>query len=545
MLTNYIFITGGVVSSLGKGVIASSLASILTSRKLNVSIMKLDPYINIDARNISPIHHGEIFVTYDGFETDMDLGHYERFMDVKMTNKNHYTIGRIYSNVLYKERKGDFIGEAVQVIPHVTNEIKNRIIDLGKNYDITIVEIGGTVGDIESLPFLEAIRQISIDIGDKNTIYLHVTLVPYLSTSKELKTKPTQHSVQKLLSTGIQPNIIICRTNKILANKNKAKISLFCNVPQNAIFSVKNENLIYKIPLVLHDQKIDKYICNYFNLNYPEANLQKWEKIVHNYNISKDLVNVGIVSKYMKLPDAYKSITEALLHAGIKNNIKVNIKFIDAQNIEKHGIRQLKHLDAILIPGGFGYRGIEGKILSAKYAREKKVPYLGICLGMQIAIIEYARNVLNKPDANSTEFIKDCKYPIIALISEWHDTNNFNKLRFKNLCNLNGSMRLGNYKCKLIKNSLAYKLYGKSIIIERHRHRYEVNNILLKNIKHDTLIVSGWSENNNLVEIIEYLDHPWFIASQFHPEFTSTPTNSHPLFINFIKAAFNYKIKRN
>lgn len=541
MTKNYIFITGGVVSSLGKGIAAASLGAILKARQLEVTIIKLDPYINVDPGTMSPTQHGEVFVTEDGAETDLDLGHYERFIHTKMTCLNNFTTGSIYSQVLKKERRGDYLGATIQVIPHITNAIKERIILCSKNNNIILVEIGGTVGDIESLPFLEAIRQMAVDVGRKNVIYIHLTLVPYISTAGEIKTKPTQHSVKQLLSIGIQPDILICRSEKTVPINERNKIALFCNVPVDAVISLKDVDSIYKIPKLLKNQKLDDYICKYFKLNAPEANLEEWEEVINaEKNFNKTII-IGIIGKYIKLPDAYKSVIEALKHAGLKNKIKVKIELINSQDIKYKNVKQLKNLNGILIPGGFGDRGIAGKLLSIKYARENNIPYFGICLGMQIAIIEFAQNVAGIKEANSTEFDPECKYPVIDLIKN-HDIHNSKNYTKKNKSiNLGGTMKLGGQPCKLSTNSLSRKLYNKDIIIERHRHRYEVNNILLKKIETAGLKVTGRSQNNNVVEIIEISNHPWFLACQFHPEFTSTPRDGHPLFIDFVKSAAKRK----
>lgn len=542
MTTNYIFVTGGVVSSLGKGITAASLAATLEARGLNVTIMKLDPYINVDPGTISPIQHGEVFVTEDGAETDLDLGHYERFIRTKMTHLNNFTAGRIYSDVLYKERRGDYLGATIQVIPHITNAIKERIMKGGKGYDIVLVEVGGTVGDIESLPFLEAIRQMAVEIDRRHILYMHLTLVPYMDTSGEVKTKPTQHSVKELLSIGIQPDILICRSNHVVPNNERAKIALFCNVPEEAVISLKDVDSIYKIPSLLKSQELDDYICKRFSLNFPKADLSEWELVIYQQANPVSEVSIGIVGKYVELPDAYKSVIEALKHAGLKNLLTVNIQLIDSQDVETRGVGILKRLDAILIPGGFGYRGVEGKIMTVQYARESKVPYLGICLGMQVALIEFARHVARMPGANSTEFIPDCKYPVVALITEWRDKYG-NMEKHNSPISLDGTMRLGSQPCQLAENSLAHQVYGITTILERHRHRYEVNNLLLKPMEAAGLCVTGFSIDHNLVEIIEYPNHPWFIASQFHPEFTSTPRDGHPLFTGFVKAASDYQKK--
>ncbi|MXP67752.1 glutamine hydrolyzing CTP synthase [Pantoea sp. Aalb] len=539
MTTNYIFVTGGVVSSLGKGITAASLATILEARGLNVTIIKLDPYINVDPGTINPTQHGEVFVTDDGAETDLDLGHYERFIRTKMSRNNNFTTGKIYSEVLQKERRGDYLGATIQVIPHITNAIKERIFRGGEGHDVVLVEIGGTVGDIESLPFLEAIRQIAVDINRNHTIYIHLTLVPYMSSTGELKTKPTQRSVKELLSIGIQPDVLICRSDRTVPTNERTKIALFCNVLEKAVISLKNVNSIYEIPFLLKSQRLDDYICNHFNLILPEANLSEWEEVIYEEANPVGKVIIGIIGKYIELPDAYKSVIEALKHGGLKNRLTVSIKLIDAQDIELNGIEVLKDLEAILIPGGFGQRGIKGKIITVQYARENNIPYFGICLGMQVALIEFARNVVGLEDANSTEFMPNCKYPIIAMITEWRDENGNIEQR-NEYSNLGGTMRLGAQQCQLIINSKAHYLYGSDLIIERHRHRYEVNNLLLKQIEAAGLLISGRSEDNLLVEIIEIPNHPWFVACQFHPEFTSTPRDGHPLFTDFIKAAQEY-----
>ncbi|QKJ51195.1 CTP synthase (glutamine hydrolyzing) [Providencia rettgeri] len=540
MKTNYIFVTGGVVSSLGKGIAAASLAAILEARGLNVTIMKLDPYINVDPGTMSPTQHGEVFVTEDGAETDLDLGHYERFIRTKMTRRNNFTTGRVYSEVLRKERRGDYLGATIQVIPHITNEIKDRIIRGGESYDVVLVEIGGTVGDIESLPFLEAIRQMAAEVGRERTLYLHLTLVPYLAAAGEVKTKPTQHSVKELLSIGIQPDVLICRSDRVIPANERAKIALFCNVPEKAVISLKDVDSIYKIPALLKSQGLDEYICNRFRIECPEANLSEWEQVIYEEANPAGEVTIGMVGKYVELPDAYKSVIEALKHGGLKNRLTVNIKLIDSQDIETRGVELLKVLDAILVPGGFGERGIEGKILTAKYARENNIPYLGICLGMQVALIEFARNVANMEDANSTEFKADCKYPVVALITEWRDEEGNLEVRSEE-SDLGGTMRVGGQPCHLVNGSLVRDMYGSETIIERHRHRYEVNNLLLKRIENAGLKIAGRSVDNKLVEIIENPNHPWFVACQFHPEFTSTPRDGHPLFAGFVKAAGKYQ----
>ena len=540
MTANYIFVTGGVVSSLGKGIAAASLAAILEARGLNVTIMKLDPYINVDPGTMSPIQHGEVFVTEDGAETDLDLGHYERFIRTKMSRRNNFTTGRVYSDVLRKERRGDYLGATIQVIPHITNAIKERIIAASEGYDVVLVEIGGTVGDIESLPFLEAIRQLAVNVGREHTLFMHLTLVPYMAASGEVKTKPTQHSVKELLSIGIQPDILVCRSDRILPVNERAKIALFCNVPEKAVISLKDVDSIYKIPGLLKSQGLDEFICNRFNFTCPEADLSEWERVIYEQANPRGEVTIGMVGKYIELPDAYKSVNEALKHGGLKNQLSVNIELIDSQDIESKGTDRLANLDAILIPGGFGSRGIEGKIMAAQYAREHNVPYLGICLGLQVALIEYARNVAKLADANSTEFEPECKYPVVGLITEWRDEHGKIEKRNKN-SDLGGTMRLGGQPCHLVPESLVYEMYGQSTIVERHRHRYEVNNLLLPQIESHGLKVTGRSGDYQLVEIIENPDHPWFVACQFHPEFTSTPRDGHPLFSGFVKAAWQYQ----
>ena len=536
MATNYIFVTGGVVSSLGKGIAAASLAAILEARGLNVTIMKLDPYINVDPGTMSPTQHGEVFVTQDGAETDLDLGHYERFIRTKMTKRNNFTTGKIYSEVLRKERRGDYLGATIQVIPHITNEIKARVIDGAAGHDVAIVEVGGTVGDIESLPFLEALRQLAVQVGRERTIFMHLTLVPYIPTAGEVKTKPTQHSVKELLSIGIQPDVLICRSDRMVPPNERAKIALFCNVPERAVISLKDVSSIYQIPALLKSQGLDDFICDRFHLTCPEADLSEWEQVLYQQANPTGEVTIGMVGKYTELPDAYKSVNEALKHAGFKNRLTVNIKYIDSQDVETQGVEILKGLDGILVPGGFGYRGVEGKILTAKYARENNIPYLGICLGMQVALIEFARNVAGMSHANSSEFDRTCEQPVVGLITEWQDADGNTEVR-SDKSDLGGTMRLGAQKCHLAEGSLARQLYGAETIEERHRHRYEVNNVLLPQIEKAGLKVTGLSTDKKLVEIIEVPNHPWFIACQFHPEFTSTPRDGHPLFEGFVKAA--------
>ncbi len=537
-----IFVTGGVVSSLGKGIAGASLAAVLEARGLKVTIMKLDPYINVDPGTMSPIQHGEVFVTEDGAETDLDLGHYERFINARMSKKNNFTTGRIYSDVIRKERRGDYLGATIQVIPHITNAIKEKILSGCEGNDVTLVEIGGTVGDIESLPFLEAIRQLAVDIGRENALFMHLTLVPYLPTSGEVKTKPTQHSVKELLSIGIQPDVLVCRSENGIPANERHKIAMFCNVKENAVINMKDVDSIYKIPALLKSQGLDQLVVDRFHLDVKEADLSDWEQVLYQQANTTGEVTIGMVGKYVELHDAYKSVNEALKHGGLKNRLHVNIRYIDSEDVEVKGISVLEGLDAILVPGGFGKRGVEGKILAAKYARENNIPYLGICLGMQVALIEYARNVAGLKNANSTEFDPDTKYPVVALITEWKDESGKIEKR-TDKSDLGGTMRLGGQLCHLQAGSKVRELYGSDDIVERHRHRYEVNNTLIKKITDAGLKVAGLSTDNKLVEIIENPEHPWFIGVQFHPEFTSNPRKGHPLFSGFIKAAKEYQDK--
>ncbi|AUH72260.1 CTP synthase [Legionella sainthelensi] len=535
-MTNFIFITGGVVSSLGKGIAAASLAAVLEARGLKVTLIKLDPYINVDPGTMSPFQHGEVFVTHDGAETDLDLGHYERFVNTTMTKRNNFTSGKIYETVIKKERRGDYLGGTVQVIPHITNEIK-RCIKLGADdFDVAMVEIGGTVGDIESLPFLEAIRQMRIELGSQRTLFIHLTLVPYIATSGETKTKPTQHSVKELRSIGIQPDILICRSEKILPMADRAKIALFTNVDKDGVIPLEDAPSIYQIPRILSEHGLDDIVVKKLGLDAKPADLSEWDRVVAMQAIQTMTVKIAMVGKYIELNDAYKSINEALLHAGIHTQTKVEIVYLDAELIEKHGASLLESVDAVLVPGGFGERGIEGKIKAIQYARENKVPFLGICLGMQTAVIEFSRNVIGLKEANSTEFNKDTPYPVLGLISEWRDADGSKQLRDENV-DLGGTMRLGAQLCQLEEGTLARKVYGKPQIIERHRHRYEVNNKYVESLVEHGLVISGRSADNSLVEMVELADHPWFLACQFHPEFTSTPRASHPLFKQFVLAA--------
>ncbi|AVJ55730.1 CTP synthetase [Idiomarina sp. OT37-5b] len=543
MATNYIFVTGGVVSSLGKGIAAASLAAILEARGLNVTIMKLDPYINVDPGTMSPIQHGEVFVTSDGAETDLDLGHYERFIRTRMTQHNNFTAGRVYEDIIRRERKGEFLGATIQVIPHITNEIKRRIVEGAKGFDVAIIEIGGTVGDIESQPFLEAIRQLGTEVGRDHTLFMHLTLVPFLGAAGEVKTKPTQHSVKELRSIGIQPDILICRSDRSLPASERSKIALFTNVEEKAVIGLRDVDSIYKIPSMLKSQGLDEIVTHRFRLDCPEADLSEWEQVLYQESNPNGEVTVGFVGKYVELPDAYKSVNEALAHAGLKNRLTVNIRYIDAQDLETKGTGKLADVDAILVPGGFGDRGIEGKLIAAQYARENNIPYLGICLGMQIAMIEYARNVAKLEDANSTEFDANCKSPVVGLITEWMDASGQKELRDEH-SDLGGTMRLGAQECHLEPGSKALAMYGSETIEERHRHRYEVNNHFIEPLEQAGLKITGYSHDKKLVEIIENPNHRWFVAVQFHPEFTSTPRDGHPLFKGFIEAAGQYNKER-
>lgn len=543
MATNYIFVTGGVVSSLGKGIAAASLAAILEARGLNVTIMKLDPYINVDPGTMSPIQHGEVFVTSDGAETDLDLGHYERFIRTRMTQHNNFTAGRVYEDIIRRERKGEFLGATIQVIPHITNEIKRRIVEGAKGFDVAIIEIGGTVGDIESQPFLEAIRQLGTEVGRDHTLFMHLTLVPFLGAAGEVKTKPTQHSVKELRSIGIQPDILICRSDRSLPASERSKIALFTNVEEKAVIGLRDVDSIYKIPSMLKSQGLDEIVTHRFRLDCPEADLSEWEQVLYQESNPNGEVTVGFVGKYVELPDAYKSVNEALAHAGLKNRLTVNIRYIDAQDLETKGTGKLADVDAILVPGGFGDRGIEGKLIAAQYARENNIPYMGICLGMQIAMIEYARNVAKLEDANSTEFDANCKSPVVGLITEWMDASGQKELRDEH-SDLGGTMRLGAQECHLEPGSKALAMYGSETIEERHRHRYEVNNHFIEPLEQAGLKITGYSHDKKLVEIIENPNHRWFVAVQFHPEFTSTPRDGHPLFKGFIEAAGQYNKER-
>lgn len=539
-MTKLIFITGGVVSSLGKGITASSLAAILESRGLTITITKLDPYINVDSGTISPFQHGEVFVTHDGAETDLDLGHYERFLKTHLTKKNNFTTGQVYKTVLHKERKGDYLGETVQVIPHITDEIKHRIYASAEGVDIAIVEIGGTVGDIESLPFLETIRQIGVELGHEQTLFIHLTLVPYIKTAGEIKTKPTQHSVKELRSIGIQPDILICRSEKGISILDRHKVALFTNVNEKAVISAIDADTIYRVPLLLNAQGLDDIVVKHLCLDVPVADLSEWNAVVEGIIDTHGSVIIAIVGKYIGHNDTYKSLTEALIHAGISTHTAVKINYVDAQDIERDGTALLTDVDAILVSGGFGERGIEGKILSIQFARENNIPYLGICLGMQLAIIEFARHVAGLKNAHSTEFSNDKSCPVISLITEWQNIEGQTKIQDENSA-LGGTMRLGAYQCQLRSDSRIFDIYQQDVITERHRHRYEFNNNYLHILEIAGLSFSGKSTDSLLVEVVEIASHPWFIACQFHPEFTSTPRSGHPLFTGFIKAAIKYK----
>ena len=546
-MTKFVFVTGGVVSSLGKGIAAASLAAILESRGLQVTLLKLDPYINVDPGTMSPFQHGEVFVTEDGAETDLDLGHYERFISSKMRKVNNFTTGQIYESVLRKERRGDYLGKTVQVIPHITNEIQDFIARGAEQSwdgatDVAIVEIGGTVGDIESLPFLEAARQMSLRLGRNNAAFIHLTLVPFIASAGELKTKPTQHSVQKLREIGIIPNALLCRADRPIPDEERAKISLFSNVPLDAVISVWDADSIYKIPSMLHKQGLDNLVCEALNLSPPAADLSMWDKLVYSLEHPEREVRIAMVGKYVDLTESYKSLTEALIHAGIHTKSRVNVEYIDSENIEQHGVSVLKPFDAILVPGGFGKRGTEGKIEAIRYAREYNVPYLGICLGMQLAVIEFARHVAGLTDANSTEFDPVSPHPVVALITEWLDREGRIEKRDEQ-SDLGGTMRKGSQKCPIKPGTLASKIYGAQVN-ERHRHRYEVNNVYVPRLEEAGLVISSLTPTENLPEMMELPNHPWFVGVQFHPEFTSTPRDGHPLFTSYIQAALAHQTQR-
>ena len=546
-MTKFVFVTGGVVSSLGKGIAAASLAAILESRGLQVTLLKLDPYINVDPGTMSPFQHGEVFVTEDGAETDLDLGHYERFISSKMRKVNNFTTGQIYESVLRKERRGEYLGKTVQVIPHITNEIQEFITRGAEQSwngatDVAIVEIGGTVGDIESLPFLEAARQMSLRLGRNNAAFIHLTLVPFIASAGELKTKPTQHSVQKLREIGIIPHALLCRADRPIPDEERAKISLFSNVPLDAVISVWDSDSIYKIPSMLHKQGLDNLVCEALNLNPPAADLSMWDKLVYSLEHPEHEVRIAMVGKYVDLTESYKSLTEALIHAGIHTKSRIKVEYIDSENIEQHGVSVLKPFDAILVPGGFGKRGTEGKIAAIRYAREYNVPYLGICLGMQLAVIEFARYVAGLTDANSTEFDPVSPHPVVALITEWLDREGRIEKRDAQ-SDLGGTMRKGAQKCPVKADTLAHKIYGLQVN-ERHRHRYEVNNVYVPRLEEAGLVISARTPTENLPEMMELPNHPWFVGVQFHPEFTSTPRDGHPLFTSYIQAALAHQTQR-
>ena len=538
-MSKFIFVTGGVVSSLGKGIAAASLATILESRGIKLTLLKLDPYINVDPGTMSPFQHGEVFVTEDGAETDLDLGHYERFVNSRMTKRNNFTTGQIYESVIRKERRGDYLGGTVQVIPHITYEIKHHVRMGAGDADVAIVEIGGTVGDIESLPFLEAIRQMSLQLGRNNTCFIHLTLVPYIPSAGEIKTKPTQHSVKELREIGIQPDIVLCRADREIPEDERRKIALFTNVEERAVISAVDVDCIYKIPGLLHAQGLDDIVCRKLEIQAPPANLESWDKLIYALEHPTTSVDIALVGKYVDLTESYKSLTEALTHAGIHNAARVNIHYIDSEMIERNGTACLQGKHAVLVPGGFGKRGVEGKIQAIRYARENKIPYLGICLGLQLAVIEYARHKAGLEGAHSTEFDPATPHPVIALINEWHARDGKVELRDAH-SDLGGTMRLGGQECVLLPGMLAREIYGKEKVVERHRHRYEVNNRYVPQLMNAGLRMSGISATEGLTEMIELPDHPWFVACQFHPEFTSTPRAGHPLFSAFIRAAIEY-----
>ncbi len=544
--TKFIFITGGVLSSLGKGLASAAIGALLESRGLTVTIQKLDPYINVDPGTMNPFQHGEVYVTDDGAETDLDLGHYERFTHARLGRDNNFTTGKIYHSVITKERRGDYLGCTVQVIPHITDEIKRSIKLVANSVDIVIVEIGGTVGDIESLPFLEAIRQFRADVGKENALYIHLTLVPYIDTAGEVKTKPTQHSVKELRSIGIQPDILLCRTKKYLAKEIKSKIALFCNVTVDEVFTAKDVACIYEVPLVFSKEGLDQKIVEKLNIWTRTPQLDNWEEIVRSLKDPKSSVNIAIVGKYVDLTESYKSLNEALRHGGIPNDCGVNLKFVDSEKIEKTNCKEtLEDVDGILVPGGFGSRGIDGKICAAKYAREEKIPYFGICLGMQVAVIEFARNAAAMAGANSQEFDKNTPYPVIYLMTEWYDDKTKTVQQRDITSDKGGTMRLGAYPCMIKEDTLAHKAYGISDISERHRHRYEFNNVFIDRLEKKGLVISGTSPDAELVEIIEIKDHPWYLGCQFHPEFKSRPMDPHPLFREFIRASLAYSKARS
>ena len=539
-MTKFIFVTGGVVSSLGKGIASASLAAILEARGIKVTLLKLDPYINVDPGTMSPYQHGEVFVTQDGAETDLDLGHYERFVRTTMGRNNNFTTGRIYENVIRKERRGDYLGATVQVIPHITDEIKRCIVQGADAADVAMVEIGGTVGDIESLPFLEAIRQMGVELGQNNVVYMHLTLVPYIVAAGEIKTKPTQHSVKELRSIGIQPDVLLCRADRRLPDDERRKIALFANVPVKAVISAVDVGNIYKIPLLLHEQGLDDIVVEKLRLKARAADLGEWRQVVEAMEHPSGEVEIAIVGKYVHLTESYKSLSEALSHAGLHTRTRVKIRYVDSEEIERGGVGALQDVDAVLVPGGFGERGIEGKIMAVSHARTHGIPYLGICLGMQVAVIEFARHMAGLERAHSTEFDRGTPDPVIALITEWKRADGAVETR-SGASELGGTMRLGGQECHLVAGTRARTLYGKDVIVERHRHRYEFNNRYREILERHGLVLSGFSADGSLVEVIELADHPWFIGVQFHPEFTSTPRDGHPLFSGYVLAAREHR----
>ena len=538
-MNRFVFVTGGVVSSLGKGIAAASLGAILEARGLKVTMLKLDPYINVDPGTMSPFQHGEVFVTDDGAETDLDLGHYERFIRTRMTQRNNFTAGRVYEDVLRKERRGDYLGGTVQVIPHITDEIKHKIIDGAQDADVAIVEIGGTVGDIESLPFLEAVRQLRQELGSSHALLMHLTLVPYIATAGETKTKPTQHSVKELRSIGLQPDVLICRSDHEVDISSRKKIALFTNVEERAVIPLKDADSIYRIPIMLHEQGLDQLIVDKLSLECADADLSEWVRVVDAHLNPLKSVEIAMVGKYMDLLDAYKSLIEAVIHAGIQTRTRVNFRYIDSEDIEKRGLQLLDGVDAILVPGGFGERGMEGKIAAVCHARENKIPYLGICLGMQAAVIEFARHVAGLDGATSSEFAPTAEHPVIALITEWTKADGTREIRTED-SDLGGTMRLGAEECRLTPGSKVAEVYGADVVSERHRHRWEFNNDYLDRLQAAGLKIAGRSTDHSLVEVVEVDDHPWFVGCQFHPEFTSTPRDGHPLFTSFVEAAVTY-----
>ena len=539
-MTRFIFVTGGVVSSLGKGISSASLAALLEGRGMSIAMLKLDPYINVDPGTMSPYQHGEVFVTEDGAETDLDLGHYERFVRIKTSQSNNFTTGRVYETVISRERRGDYLGATVQVIPHITDEIKRRIIAGADGADVAMVEIGGTVGDIESLPFLEAIRQLGVELGRQRTLFMHLTLVPYIPAAGEIKTKPTQHSVKELRSIGIQPDVLLCRVDRPLPDTERRKIALFTNVSEAAVIAATDVDCIYDIPRLLHAQELDDLVAAHFNLDLPPVDLSEWNAVVEGIRHPKYEITIGMVGKYTELTESYKSLNEALTHAGIKNECRVNIRYLDSESLEKGDTSELANVDAVLVPGGFGNRGVEGKVVAAKYARENNVPYLGICLGMQVAVIDFARHCAGVDNANSSEFDRQSTAPVVALITEWQTAGVVETRDDES--DLGGTMRLGGQQCNLVEGSLANRLYGSTKVIERHRHRYEVNNTYRDVLTSAGLVISAESTDEEpLVEMIELPKHPWFVGCQFHPEYTSNPRDGHPLFTGFIGAALKHR----